>query len=75
MIHQPLSTFFETQTGDAVMEVDELLKMRENLIKVYAQRTGKPHWVIGEDMERDIFLSPTEARTYGLVDVVGVTLI
>nr|YP_009673860.1 ATP-dependent Clp protease proteolytic subunit [Cuscuta bonafortunae]QDF46539.1 ATP-dependent Clp protease proteolytic subunit [Cuscuta bonafortunae] len=75
MMHQPLSTFFETQTGDAVMEVDELLKMRENIIEVYAQRTGKPHWVISEDIERDVFLSPTEARTYGLVDVVGVTLI
>nr|YP_010760280.1 clp protease proteolytic subunit [Cuscuta volcanica]WEY30233.1 clp protease proteolytic subunit [Cuscuta volcanica] len=75
MMHQPLSNFFETQTGDAVMEVDELLKMRENLIEIYAQRTGKPHWVIGEDMERDVFLSPAEARTYGLIDVVGVTLI
>nr|YP_009673682.1 ATP-dependent Clp protease proteolytic subunit [Cuscuta carnosa]QDF46398.1 ATP-dependent Clp protease proteolytic subunit [Cuscuta carnosa] len=75
MMHQPLSTFFETQTGDAVMEVDELLKMRENLIEVYAQRTGKPHWFISEDIERDVFLSPTEARTYGLVDVVGVALI
>nr|YP_010760340.1 clp protease proteolytic subunit [Cuscuta pacifica]WEY30284.1 clp protease proteolytic subunit [Cuscuta pacifica] len=75
MMHQPLSTLFETQTGDAVMEVDELLKMRENLIEVYAQRTGKPQWVISEDIERDIFLSPIEARTYGLVDVVGVSLI
>nr|YP_009667471.1 ATP-dependent clpP protease proteolytic subunit [Cuscuta strobilacea]QCW07803.1 ATP-dependent clpP protease proteolytic subunit [Cuscuta strobilacea] len=75
MMHQPLSTFFETQTGEAVMEVNELLKIRENLIEVYAQRTGKPHWVISKDLERNIFLSPTEARTYGLVDVVGVTLI
>nr|YP_010759983.1 clp protease proteolytic subunit [Cuscuta macrocephala]WEY29877.1 clp protease proteolytic subunit [Cuscuta macrocephala] len=75
MLHQPLSTFFETQAGDAMMETNEVLKMRENLIEVYAQRTGKPHWLISKDIERDVFFSPTEARTYGLVDGVGVTLL
>nr|YP_010760460.1 clp protease proteolytic subunit [Cuscuta nevadensis]WEY30404.1 clp protease proteolytic subunit [Cuscuta nevadensis] len=74
MMHQPLSTFFEIQTGDAVMEVYEVLKMREKLIEIYAKRTGQAHWVISEDIERDVFLSPKEARTYGLVDAVGVTL-
>nr|YP_009994299.1 clp protease proteolytic subunit [Cuscuta nitida]QNP08413.1 clp protease proteolytic subunit [Cuscuta nitida] len=74
MIHQPMSTFFETQTVEAILEAEELLKLRESLAKVYVQRTGKPDWVITEDMERDVFLSATEAKAYGIVDVVGVAL-
>nr|YP_009994493.1 clp protease proteolytic subunit [Cuscuta pedicellata]QNP08605.1 clp protease proteolytic subunit [Cuscuta pedicellata] len=74
LIHQPMSSFFENQTVEAVSEAEELLKMRESLVEVYAQRTGKPKWVITKDMERDVFLSPTEAKAYGLVDAVGVSL-
>nr|YP_001430129.1 ATP-dependent Clp protease proteolytic subunit [Cuscuta reflexa]A7M988.1 RecName: Full=ATP-dependent Clp protease proteolytic subunit; AltName: Full=Endopeptidase Clp [Cuscuta reflexa]CAM98416.1 ATP-dependent Clp protease proteolytic subunit [Cuscuta reflexa] len=74
MIHQPMSAFFETQTVEAILEAEELLKLRESLAKVYVQRTGKPDWVIAEDMERDVFLSATEAQSYGIVDVVGVAL-
>nr|YP_009994429.1 clp protease proteolytic subunit [Cuscuta approximata]QNP08542.1 clp protease proteolytic subunit [Cuscuta approximata] len=74
MIHQPISSFFENQTVEAVSEAGELLKMRESLVEVYAQRTGQPKWVIIQDMERDVFLSPTEAKSYGLVDAVGVSL-
>ena len=38
----------------------------------YAERTGKPFWVVHEDMERDIFMSATEAQAYGIVDFVAV---
>jgi len=72
MIHQPASSFYETRTGEFILETEELLKMRENLTKVYVQRTGKPLWVISEDMERDVFMSATEAQAYGIVDLVGV---
>lgn len=54
------------------MEAGELLKLREILTKVYVQRTFKPLWVISEDMERDVFMSATEAQAYGIVDLVGV---
>nr|YP_009409917.1 ATP-dependent Clp protease proteolytic subunit [Cressa cretica]ASJ65071.1 ATP-dependent Clp protease proteolytic subunit [Cressa cretica] len=73
MIHQPMSSFFEAQTGDVILETGELLKLRESLTQVYVQRTGKPDWVITEDLERDIFLSATEAKAYGIVDAVGVS--
>lgn len=54
MIHQPASSFYEAQTGEFILEAEELLKMRETLTRVYVQRTGKPLWVVSEDMERDV---------------------
>nr|AWI71707.1 Clp protease proteolytic subunit [Strempeliopsis strempelioides] len=72
MIHQPASSFYEAKTGELVLEVEELLKLRESLAIAYVQRTGKPFWVVSEDMERDVFMSATEAQAYGIVDLVGV---
>nr|Q5QA83.1 RecName: Full=ATP-dependent Clp protease proteolytic subunit; AltName: Full=Endopeptidase Clp [Acorus gramineus]AAV74350.1 ClpP [Acorus gramineus] len=71
MIHQPASSFYEAQAGEFVLEAEELLKLRETLTRVYVQRTGKPLWVVSEDMERDVFLSATEAQAHGIVDLVG----
>nr|ADD31116.1 clp protease proteolytic subunit protein [Gunnera manicata] len=70
MIHQPASSFYETRTGEFILESEELLKLREIITKVYVQRTGKPFWVISEDMERDVFMSATEAQAYGLIDII-----
>ncbi|KVI01583.1 ClpP [Cynara cardunculus var. scolymus] len=59
-------------TGYIILEVGELLKLRETLTRVYVQRTGKPLWVVSEDMERDVFMSATEAQGYGIVDHIAV---
>lgn len=72
MLHQPSSSLCLTQTGEFVLEAEELLKLRETITGVYVQRTGKPIWVISEDMERDIFMSATEAQAHGIVDHVAV---
>nr|YP_010743430.1 clp protease proteolytic subunit [Dryas octopetala var. asiatica]WES82368.1 clp protease proteolytic subunit [Dryas octopetala var. asiatica] len=71
MIHQPASSFYEAQTGEFILEAEELLKLRETITRVYAQRTGKPLWVVSEDMERDVFMSSTEAQAHGIVDLVA----
>nr|QWE50077.1 clp protease proteolytic subunit [Averrhoa bilimbi] len=72
MIHQPAATFYGGQVGEVVLEAEELLKLREILTKIYAQRTGKPLWVVSEDMERDVFMSATEAQAHGIIDLVAV---
>nr|YP_010183190.1 Clp protease catalytic subunit [Populus alba x Populus glandulosa]YP_010183275.1 Clp protease catalytic subunit [Populus glandulosa]YP_010183359.1 Clp protease catalytic subunit [Populus tremuloides]WDR47527.1 Clp protease catalytic subunit [Populus tomentosa]QVE47802.1 Clp protease catalytic subunit [Populus alba x Populus glandulosa]QVE47887.1 Clp protease catalytic subunit [Populus glandulosa]QVE47971.1 Clp protease catalytic subunit [Populus tremuloides] len=72
MIHQPFAAFYEAQIGEFVLEAEELLKLREILTRVYAQRTGKPLWVVSEDMERDVFMSAAEAQVHGIVDLVAV---
>ncbi|RVW24661.1 DNA-directed RNA polymerase subunit beta' [Vitis vinifera] len=65
MIHQPVVAFYEAQVGEFVMEAKELLKLREIIRKVYVQRTGKPLWVVSED------LSAIEAQTHGIVNLVS----
>nr|QXT43492.1 ATP-dependent Clp protease proteolytic subunit [Parnassia trinervis] len=72
MIHQPSSAFYEAQTGEFILEAEELLKLRETVTRVYVQRTGKPLWVVSEDMERDVFMSAPEAQAHGIVDLVAV---
>nr|YP_009264716.1 ATP-dependent Clp protease proteolytic subunit [Kostermanthus robustus]ANJ18988.1 ATP-dependent Clp protease proteolytic subunit [Kostermanthus robustus] len=72
MIHQPIAGFFEAQAGEIVLGAEELLNLRQILTRGYAQRTGKPLWVVSEDMERDAFMSATEAQAYGIVDLVAV---
>lgn len=72
MIHQPASSFYEAQTGEFILEAEELLKLRETITRVYVQRTGKPLWLVSEDMERDVFMSAAEAQAYGIVDLVAV---
>ncbi|MFQ6631076.1 hypothetical protein Gotur_008951 [Gossypium turneri] len=69
MIHQPANSFYESQTGEIILEAEELLKLRESLTRVYVQRTGKPLWVVFEDMERDVFMSATKAQAHGIVDL------
>ncbi|CAN6447380.1 unnamed protein product [Victoria cruziana] len=72
MIHQPASSFYEAKAGEFILEAEELLKLCEILTRVYVQRTGKPLWVVSEDMERDVFMSATEAQAHGIVDLVAV---
>nr|YP_010280466.1 clp protease proteolytic subunit [Patrinia monandra]UKG23298.1 clp protease proteolytic subunit [Patrinia monandra] len=71
MIHQPASAFFRAPTGDFVLEIGTILEMRESVTRVYAQRTGKPFAIIWADMDRDLFMSATEAKAYGIVDLVA----
>uniref|UniRef100_A0ACD6AVJ9 Uncharacterized protein n=1 Tax=Avena sativa TaxID=4498 RepID=A0ACD6AVJ9_AVESA len=71
MLHQPASAYYRARTPEFLLEVEELHKVREMITRVYALRTGKPFWVVSEDMERDVFMSADEAKAYGLVDIVG----
>nr|YP_010165390.1 ATP-dependent Clp protease proteolytic subunit [Rhamnus globosa]QRN73961.1 ATP-dependent Clp protease proteolytic subunit [Rhamnus globosa]UTA92620.1 ATP-dependent Clp protease proteolytic subunit [Rhamnus globosa] len=72
MIHQPATSYYEAQTAEFILEAEELLKMRETITRVYAQRTGKPFWVVSDDLERDIFMSAPEAQAHGIIDLVAV---
>nr|WKF50448.1 clpP protease proteolytic subunit [Iris kolpakowskiana] len=72
MIHQPASSFYKSKAGEFLLEAEEMINLRETLTKVYAQRTGTPLWVIAKDLERDVFMSATEAQAHGIVDLVGI---
>ena len=46
------------------------MKTREQLNRIYADRTGQSYEKVAADMERDYYMSPEEAKTYGLIDQV-----
>ena len=69
MIHQP-SGGAQGQASDIEIQAREIIKTREQLNRIYADRTGQPVERIAADMERDYWMSPTEAKDYGLIDQV-----
>ena len=69
MIHQP-SGGAQGQATDIEIQAREILKMREQLNKLYAEFTSQPLERIERDMERDRFMSAPESKDYGLIDAV-----
>ena len=69
MIHQP-SGGSQGQATDIEIQAREILKTREQLNKILAERTGQPLERIERDTERDYYMTAEEARDYGVVDQV-----
>jgi len=69
MIHQPLGGA-QGQATDIEIHAREILKTREQLNRILAERTGQSLEKIQLDTERDYFMSASEAATYGLIDQV-----
>jgi ATP-dependent Clp protease protease subunit len=67
MIHQP-SGGFEGSASDISRQADEILKNKKMLNEILAENTGRPFETVEKDSDRDFFMSPEEARTYGLID-------
>ena len=72
MVHQP-SGGFQGQATDIEIHAKEILSLRERLNRIYADHSGQDMKVIEEAMDRDRFLSPEEAVTFGLIDQVVVS--
>jgi len=69
MIHQPLGGA-QGQASDIEIRAKHILKTRDTLNKILADRTGQPLEKIERDTDRDYFMSAAEAQAYGLVDKV-----
>ena len=69
MIHQPLGGA-RGQASDIRIQADEILFLKDRLNTELADRTGQPLDKIQLDTDRDFFMSPTEAKDYGLIDSV-----
>jgi ATP-dependent Clp protease protease subunit len=69
MIHQPLGGA-EGQASDIEIRAKRILKLRDKLNKILAERSGQPIERIEKDTDRDYFMSAAEAATYGLIDKV-----
>jgi ATP-dependent Clp protease protease subunit len=69
MIHQPLGGT-QGQATEIEIHAREILKTRDQLNRILAERTGQPLEKVQNDTERDYYLSATEAQSYGLIDQV-----
>ncbi|MFH7026892.1 MAG: ATP-dependent Clp endopeptidase proteolytic subunit ClpP [Heteroscytonema crispum UTEX LB 1556] len=69
MIHQPLGGA-QGQAIDIEIQAREILYIKAKLNQLLSQHTGQPLERIEADTERDFFMSPSEAKNYGLIDQV-----
>jgi len=72
MIHQP-SGGVEGQAADIEIQAREILKLRERLNNMYVEHTGQELSVIEEAVDRDRFMSPEEAKEFGLIDEIVIS--
>ena len=69
MVHQP-SAGYQGQATDIEIHAKEILALKERLNKIYSKHTKKNESEIKKALERDNFMTPTEAKAFGLIDEV-----
>jgi ATP-dependent Clp protease protease subunit len=69
LIHQ-VSGGFQGQGTDIEIQAREVIGLKRRLEEIYAHHTEKDIEQISRDMERDFFMSPQEAKDYGIIDTV-----
>ena len=69
MLHQP-SGGYQGQATDMASYAQEIVKIKRRLNEIYAKHTGQPVEVIEKMLDRDKFLTPQEAKEFGLIDEV-----
>ncbi|MDX2224097.1 MAG: ATP-dependent Clp endopeptidase proteolytic subunit ClpP [Rhodospirillaceae bacterium] len=69
MIHQP-SGGFQGQAADIEIQAREVLRLRARLNQIYVNHTGRTIDEIEKAMDRDNFMDPEEAKSFGLIDQV-----
>ena len=69
MIHQPIGGA-KGQASDIKIQAELILRMRDNINTILAERTGKSVEQIARDTDRDFYMTATEAKEYGLIDTV-----
>jgi ATP-dependent Clp protease protease subunit len=68
MMHQPSMGLAQGTAADLEIQAKEILYLRERMNHIYAKHTGQSVERIMEDLDRDRFLTPDEAKEYGLID-------
>ncbi len=72
LLHQP-SGGFQGQASDIERHAEDILKMKRRLNEIYVKHTGKDYETIERSLDRDYFLTASEAQEFGLIDKVLTT--
>ena len=67
MVHQP-SGGYEGQATDIMIHAEETLKLKKRLNEIYVHHTGQKFETVEAALERDNFMSPEDAKEWGLID-------
>src|SRR6202022_2908964 len=70
LIHQPFTQGIQGQATDIQLHAQEILRQRESMARIYSKHTGRPLEDVERAMERDFFMSPEQAKEWGLIDLI-----
>jgi ATP-dependent Clp protease, protease subunit len=69
ILHQP-SAGFQGQASDIERHAEDILRTKRRLNEIYVKHTGQPYEIIERTLDRDHFMSPEQAKVFGLIDEV-----
>jgi ATP-dependent Clp protease protease subunit len=69
LVHQP-SASYHGQAVDIARHAQEIVKLKRRLNEIYAKHTGQPVEAVEKLLDRDTYMTPEEARAFGLLDEV-----
>lgn len=72
LIHQPHTQGIQGQATDIQIHAQEILRQREQMARIYAKHCGRPVEDVERAMERDFFMTPEQAKEWGLIDLIVV---
>ena len=70
LLHQPFTQGIQGQATDIQIHAQEILRQRESLARIYAKHTGRPLEDVERALERDFFMTPEQAKDWGLIDLI-----
>jgi ATP-dependent Clp protease, protease subunit len=70
ILHQPWTGGIQGQASDIDIHAREILRQRSELVRLYAQLCGREAEQVERDIERDFYMTPQEAISYGVIDLV-----
>ena len=69
LVHQP-SASYHGQATDIARHAQEIVKLKRRLNDIYAKHTGQPLEAVEKALDRDTYMTPEEAKAFGLIDEV-----
>src|SRR6201991_4095250 len=70
LVHQPSASYYG-QATDIARHAQEIVKLKRRLNEIYAKHTGQPVESVEKARDRDTYMTPEEAKNFGIVDEVG----
>nr|YP_010516365.1 ATP-dependent Clp protease proteolytic subunit 1 [Striga asiatica]UXL88525.1 ATP-dependent Clp protease proteolytic subunit 1 [Striga asiatica] len=71
MIHEPACSLFLGKSAEVFIDIKEMKKLFNDIVDLYAQKTGLSGDDILKEMQKDTFMTATEAKMKGFVDLIG----